>query len=638
MSFSVSWVYKARDAFSPIAKKVRKSAEQTRRAINAMGTNSVKANARVVASARQSALAMGALGATSIKSNASIAAATNASTAAILAQNAAIQGGVSPYISSMKAMENSTRALGRRAAATKVQVVNLVAAGKKISSVGRGMMMETTLPVVGVSAIGLVRSAQFESFRISFGALMKDTELGKRTFQELVAFAEKTPFDLREVMKGSQVLLSMGLTKTPEGLIDLMTLLGDITALSPTADLNAIAINMAQIKGIGKMQMMDFKQFATAGIPIKQAILDVVNAKRAAEGLALVGSKDFFMAMEAGAIPFSIVEKAMRHLVTEGQPFFKGMEKQAKTLGGRWSNFVDVLNTTAAAFGDLIEKTLGVKAGLTAVTAKLQHVQKWFVKMKEDSGWQGKLLIWATAFTIVLAPMLFIVGRLVSIFGFFRKALLLVATLGGTFTGLTSAFQLLAFVIGRSGLLGMLPPLRMLMVAIGAIAFMAQWEPFRNLLSSVWDLMGRLIDRVVEFGKSLATPIPDWMRQFIESPGTLVRLISGGKTAGELGDIAGNIVNSLSDTINKISPQMIKPTEAMVYNFSDYIGESTRSVPPMTPALGPTGGSGAGVSQMNMQIGLDRGLKMNGMTESSKNMKTHFNVGPNAISGLAGTQ
>jgi len=413
--------------------------------------------------------------------------------------------------------------------------------------------------------------------------------------------------------------LSMGLAKTPEGIIDLMTLLGDLTALSPTADLNAIAINMAQIKGIGKMQMMDFKQFATAGIPIKQAILDIVNVKRELKGLDLATSKDFFEAMEAGSIPFELVEKAMRHLVSEGQPFFKGMERQVKTLGGRWSNFVDVINTTAASFGDLIEKTLGVKVGLIAVTEKLQSVQSWFMRMKKDSGWQGKLLIWATLFAILLGPVVFIVGRLVSAFGLLKTAFLFLFNAPTKLIALVNKFRILKLI--ASGLSNILLPLKILMLAIGAITVMADWKPFRNLLKSIWGLMGRLVDRAIEFGKSFGVSMPDWVKKIIESPGLLVRFISGGKTASELGDIAGIIANSAGDMLNSLSSGIDR-----MY---------PQAPPLLAPVYNPIENA---ISETFLQIGLDRGLKINTMHESSNNTKTHFNLGFNAVFGPAGSQ
>jgi hypothetical protein len=175
---------------------------------------------------------------------------------------------------------------------------------------------------VGAGAMIIKTGAQVETYRIKLNTVLRDQEKANKLFNELVAFAAETPFELPGLIEAAIQLESFG-----HDAMELLPVVGD-TAAAMGADITDAA--MAYTQGVtGEMEML--KRFTITGAQLKDVVGDFNRGT--VEG------------MEKAA---HAIETLMR------QRFSGGMEEMAKSWTGTLSMFSDkwfVLKQTIAEGG-----------------------------------------------------------------------------------------------------------------------------------------------------------------------------------------------------------------------------------------------------------------------------------------------
>lgn len=196
-------------------------------------------------------------------------------------------------------------------------------------------------------AFGIVKlGADMEQTRVSFTTMLGSAEKANDTIQELRKFAEATPFSQNEVVTGAKQMLAFGFQA--ESLTSNLSMLGDVSAglNIPIGDMIYL---FGTLKTQGRAMTKDIMQFAQRGIPIYDELAKVLGINKDQVGKFL----------EDGKVTFDHVNKAFQNMTKQGSMFGGLMEKQSKTLAGRWSTFQDKLESMGTSLGEKLLPTLG---------------------------------------------------------------------------------------------------------------------------------------------------------------------------------------------------------------------------------------------------------------------------------------
>ncbi|WP_422359108.1 tape measure protein [Reichenbachiella sp.] len=198
----------------------------------------------------------------------------------------------------------------------------------------------------GISNI-VQQGSELEQLKIAFDTMLGSSEKADDLIGRLNEFANTTPFVNTEVNKLSRSLLAFGFNQ--KELLPTMNVLGNLAAGLGKEKLPFITLAYGQVRTAARLTGMETRQFSEAGIPLLNELAKGLNKSEAA-------IKDM---ISAGEISFDDVKNALQAMTSEGGRFFNLMQKQSKTLGGRWSTFVGKLQLGLGKFSkDGIAPTL----------------------------------------------------------------------------------------------------------------------------------------------------------------------------------------------------------------------------------------------------------------------------------------
>jgi len=340
--------------------------------------------------------------------------------------------------------------------------------GKDMSGVGTDLSMKLTAPFLLIGGYSLKAASDMESLTTSFETMMGSAEGAKNMMEELVKFANATPYELDEVANAARSLMAAGVG--PEEITKKLTLLGDIasTAKIPLDELVRVYDKM---KNKGKASLEELNPIAEKGIPIFQALADTMGVTK---------DQVFDMASK-GRISFQLVEAELEKMTEKGGRYFQGMLKQSKTFAGAMSNFKGVIDATAVSFGNFLMNEMGLKDGLVELTAWLDKARVKFQNWIKENPKLFKWLVIIAAVIAALGPALMILGSAIV----FAGTASLAASYAVSF--LVGAFTALSAVIAF-----FLSPIGLVILAVAALAGAAYliyeyWEPIKLFFINLWN-------------------------------------------------------------------------------------------------------------------------------------------------------
>jgi tape measure domain-containing protein len=203
--------------------------------------------------------------------------------------------------------------------------------------------------------------ATFDSYEISLATLLKDSGKAHETFQNIKKDAANTPFDTESLVMANRALISAGST-AGDARKDVMNLANAIAAVGgSSAQLGSMAVNMQQIKNLGKASAMDIKQFAFAGINIYQLLAEATGK-----------NVDEVKSME---VSYDLLSKALAKSAGAGGMFEGGLEKMSKSTAGQISNLEEAVTFLKV---DLYN---GLKPAIQSVIVSMAEMVQVFVDM-----------------------------------------------------------------------------------------------------------------------------------------------------------------------------------------------------------------------------------------------------------------
>lgn len=172
---------------------------------------------------------------------------------------------------------------------------------------------------------------EFQQLEIAFTTMLKSKERSDALMRDITEFAATTPFDLKQVAGGTKQLLAYGFAA--EDMKKNLSMIGNVAA-GVGSQINDIIYLYGTLKASGRVTAMDINQFAGRGIPIYEALAQVIGVTRE-EIRGLVSD---------GKVGFSDIEKAFQSMTNEGGMFYNLMQEQSKSLSGQMSNLGDSID------------------------------------------------------------------------------------------------------------------------------------------------------------------------------------------------------------------------------------------------------------------------------------------------------
>lgn len=333
--------------------------------------------------------------------------------------------------------------------------------------------------LAGALAFPTQLAAGLETTTAQFETMLGSGEKAQAMLRELKAFAASTPLQFQDIADAAQKLLAFGVAA--EDIPTELRRVGDV-ASAIGAPLGEIAEIYGKAKTQGRLFMEDINQLTGRGIPIIQEL-----AKQF--GIAESEIKEL---VSSGAVNFGHLQEAFRSLTSEGGKFAGMMEKQSKTLSGRWStlkdNIIDALIPIGQAISEMLKPLLSVATSLVAPIARL---------IKENAGLAKVVAIVAGSGTAAGVAFMALGGTFIAFGGILSMVTTAGVALGTILGALSGPVVIIAAAVAAS--LAVYATLAGVMVYAAAQsgllgeAFVWLRSVFGQLLETARETMGGII-------------------------------------------------------------------------------------------------------------------------------------------------
>lgn len=364
-----------------------------------------------------------------------------------------------------------------------------------------GLTTAVDLAVGKLISMGIEYNGQVETYLTRLKTLTGSSEKAGQILEQIKKDALSTPFEVSGLVQGQSLLLSTGLS-AEQARKDILNLGNAISASGGgNAELQRMAVNLQQIKNVGKASALDIKQFAYAGIDIYGLLADSMSITRE----------------EASDldVTYEMLSEALAKASGEGGRYAGAMEAQSKTYKGSMSNLQESFQVLT---GELSE---GLFNAIKDLIPSLTSMFDWLSKNKD----------------IVLAiaiPLL-------------------------TFINIITGFLIIQKIIGLFSALWavlMANPIIAIIALITALVagFMYLWnncEGFRNFFIGIWEAIKSAVQVGVDFIVSCFNAIVE----FVKAVGIVLYTIFIKPYVdffNLLKTIFSNVINAVKDLINKI--------------------------------------------------------------------------------------
>jgi len=312
-------------------------------------------------------------------------------------------------------LNTAVRQANKAAADIERQFKGLTQIGDKMASVGSKLSLGLSLPLLAIGGAAIKAAASMEVTNVAFTTMLKSGEKAQKFLAELKDFAKATPFEFTELTAASRKMLALGFSA--KEVIPTLKTIGDASsALGIGAQgVDRVVLALGQMRLKGKTSAEEMRQLTEAGIDGWGALAKALNTD-VAGAMKMVEKR-----MVDGKATVDIILKEMN------SSFGGGMDKQSKTLEGKWSTVMDSLKLAASDVGVTLSKALDVSGKLDSLTKALDAFNQLPQPIKETTVYIGLVVAalpiivagvgkWLTAIKEVVKVYTFLSAR--GVFGF----------------------------------------------------------------------------------------------------------------------------------------------------------------------------------------------------------------------------
>ena len=238
--------------------------------------------------------------------------------------------------------------------------------------------------MAGLIGFGVKYNSEIEQLQTSFEVMTGSAEKAKDIIAELQKIGAETPFEVKDLAKSTNLLMSFGFGA--EDAIDSMLMLGDI-AQGSSEKLDTISKAYGRMVSSQKVTLEDMNMMIDSGFNPLQIIVENTGESM----------KSLYDRISKGTMSVEEITQAMKQATSEGGKYFQSMEKQSKTLNGQISTLKDNFSQFA---GVLAEDTTNAISSefLPAINETIQSMQEGF----SEEGFEGMAEAFAEGFTNIL--------------------------------------------------------------------------------------------------------------------------------------------------------------------------------------------------------------------------------------------
>lgn len=475
----------------------------------------------------------------------------------------AIQVGVSRVSSSLDGLRgvaqrtnSDLRQIGNSAVAigsSLRQAFSLKNLGSSLMSIpGMSFLMNPyTLIAGGVGAIAKLGS-EAEMTSTAFSVLVGNEEKAGKILKEIAQFGQESPFDKMGLTENAKQMLAFGVET--DKVMTYLRQLGDISG-GQKEKLDGLSLVMGQVSAAGKLSGQDNLQFINAGFnPLKE--LQKMHPEKTYAELQ--------KAMSKGAITSQHVAEALQHATQEGGQFYGMMDRQSKTLAGRFASLVDNIQEMAVGLYQKIEPIL--KSVVDHLAGMIPYVSQMLKTLFDwilvGVGWVKSAVEWIVKWKDELMLAGSIIGMLTLLIQAKTIALTLYYGLVQGVIAVTNAWTAVQTMLN---LVMTANPIGLIIVGIGALIAVIvycwnKFAGFRAFLISMWDTMKQFGNIIKEY---VVNRIKEMIAGLGKIAGALVKLFKG-DFSGAFSDFKSGVGNLMGkDSATKA----FKASQEVVHNI-----------------------------------------------------------------------
>jgi len=221
----------------------------------------------------------------------------------------------------------------------------------KTAAAGFGTLTKSIAPLLkALAVIGSVRfvlfqTAQLETQTKALEVLTGSAEKAQKIVQEIKEFGAVTPFKSSELIEVTKRMKAFGFET--EEVVDITKRIADIAG-TVGADINNVALAIGKVQAKNKFMQEENIMLLEKGIDVTKEL----------ERITGMNGETLATAMSKGKIGADLFRQAIINLTSEGGKFFGGAIEQSDTLAGKFSTFVDNVETFAQNLGKIFEEPL----------------------------------------------------------------------------------------------------------------------------------------------------------------------------------------------------------------------------------------------------------------------------------------
>ncbi len=353
------------------------------------------------------------------------------------------------------------------------------ALAKETTDFGKALSLKVSAPLSAFGLLAIKKSADVESYIQSLATATGTMESARAAFAQITKFAATTPFALNEVLDAFIRLKNLGLDPSEAALVsygNTSSAMGKTLNQMIEAVADAVTGEFERLKEFGIKASVEGKKVTFTFRGVKTTVKN--DAAAIEYYLRRIGDVEF-----AG-----------------------GMERQAQTLAGTWSNFTDGLTASLVRFGDVIVQTTQLKARLVQLGGVVDNLTSRFSALPK--GLQ-ETFVWVGIGAAVLGPFIILLGQLMMSIHFIVLGFGTLVGLAGVMARILGTVLLpVLAAIGKAifalAAAIMATPVGWIITAILGVAaagllLYKYWEPLKKWWAGFWESIKAAVDSTVQW-------------------------------------------------------------------------------------------------------------------------------------------
>ena len=201
------------------------------------------------------------------------------------------------------------------------------------------------MAVISATRFVLFQTAQLETQTKALENFTGSAEKAQEIVQEIKEFGAVTPFKSSQLIEVTKRMKAFGFET--EEVVDITKRIADIAGTAGV-DIDGVALAIGKVQAKNKFMQEENIMLLEKGINVTKELEEITG----------MNGETLAKAMSKGKIGADLFVQAIVKATSKNGQFFEGASKQSDTLAGKFSTFVDNVETFAQNLGKIFEEPL----------------------------------------------------------------------------------------------------------------------------------------------------------------------------------------------------------------------------------------------------------------------------------------